>query len=187
MCSVAQLCPTLCNPMDCSLPGSSVRGILQARMLEWVAISSSRGSFQVRDGTCISCIGRWILYRCATWEALGEPWRWNTWSRVRRARVIPRMWWGPNNHQGIISELAAHYSPVWRSEDKSWGSPPEKNSLVWPTTFKEQNTWIVMRGGRQGSAETQTWVGSREAQKDVRTRSFLGICLGDNWCLVSGE
>ena len=36
---VAQLCPTLCNPMDCSLPGSSVHGILQARILEWVAIS----------------------------------------------------------------------------------------------------------------------------------------------------
>ena len=39
-----QLCPTLCDPMNCSLPGSSVRGILQARTLEWVAISFSRGS-----------------------------------------------------------------------------------------------------------------------------------------------
>ena len=41
---VAQLCPTLCDPMDCSLPGSSLHGILQARVLEWVAISFSRGS-----------------------------------------------------------------------------------------------------------------------------------------------
>ena len=41
---VAELCPTLCNPMDCSLPNSSVHGILQARILEWVAIPSSRGS-----------------------------------------------------------------------------------------------------------------------------------------------
>ena len=41
---VAQSCPTLCDPMDCSLPGSSVHGILQARILEWVAISFSRGS-----------------------------------------------------------------------------------------------------------------------------------------------
>ena len=39
---VAQSCPTLCNPMDCSLPGSSVHGTLQARILEWVAISFSR-------------------------------------------------------------------------------------------------------------------------------------------------
>ena len=47
--------------MDCNLPGSSVHGILQARILEWVAISFSRGSSQPRDGTLISCIGRWIL------------------------------------------------------------------------------------------------------------------------------
>ena len=40
----AQSCPSLCDPMDCSLPGSSVRGILQARILEWVAIPFSRGS-----------------------------------------------------------------------------------------------------------------------------------------------
>ena len=68
----AQLCPALCEPMDCSPPGSSVRGIFQARILEWVAISSSRGSFPPRDQTPIfwvSCIGRWILYRCATREA----------------------------------------------------------------------------------------------------------------------
>ena len=46
---IAQSCPTLCDPMDCSPPGSSVRGILQARILEWVAISSSRGSSQPGD------------------------------------------------------------------------------------------------------------------------------------------
>ena len=43
---VAQLCPTLCNPMDCSPPGSSIHGILPARILEWVAIPFSRGSFR---------------------------------------------------------------------------------------------------------------------------------------------
>ena len=53
---VAQLRLTLCNPMDCSLPGSSVHGIFQARVLEWVAISFSRGSSQPRDGTRVpSC------------------------------------------------------------------------------------------------------------------------------------
>ena len=46
---VTQLCLTLCNPMDCSLPGASVRGILQARILEWVAIPFSRGSSQPGD------------------------------------------------------------------------------------------------------------------------------------------
>ena len=70
--SVSQSCLTLCNPMD-SPPGSSVQEILQARILEWVAISFSRGSSQPRDWThvsCVSCIGRWILYHWATWEAL---------------------------------------------------------------------------------------------------------------------
>ena len=58
---VAQLCPTLCNPKDCNLPGSSVQGISQARILDWAAISFSRGSSRPRDQTLIFCIGR-ILY-----------------------------------------------------------------------------------------------------------------------------
>ena len=49
-----QSCLTLCDPMDCSLPGSSVHGILQARVLEWVAVPSSKGSSR-RDGTQVSC------------------------------------------------------------------------------------------------------------------------------------
>ena len=59
-----QSCPTLCNPMDCSPPGSSVHEILQARILECVAISFSRASSQPRDLTCIyytSCVGRGVL------------------------------------------------------------------------------------------------------------------------------
>ena len=48
---VAQLCPTLCDHMNCSLPGSSGHGIFQARVLEWVAISFFRGSFRPRDQT----------------------------------------------------------------------------------------------------------------------------------------
>ena len=53
---VTQSCPTLCDPMDCSLPHSSIRGIFQARVLEWVAISFSRGSSWPRDWTQVSCI-----------------------------------------------------------------------------------------------------------------------------------
>ena len=48
--------PTLCNPMDCSPPGSSLHGISQARILEWVAISFSRGSSRSKDRTCVSCV-----------------------------------------------------------------------------------------------------------------------------------
>ena len=69
VCVCAQLLS--CDPMDCSAPGSSLHGISQARILEWVAIFSSRGSFQPRDwicGSCGICTGRWILYHWATWE-----------------------------------------------------------------------------------------------------------------------
>ena len=53
--------PTLCDPMDCSPPGSSVHGILQSRILEWVVMLSSRGSSQPRYRTCVSCtVGRFF-------------------------------------------------------------------------------------------------------------------------------
>ena len=67
-----QLCLTLCDATDHSPPGSSVHEILQARILEWVAISFYGESSQPRDRThisYISCIGRQILYDCTTWEA----------------------------------------------------------------------------------------------------------------------
>ena len=67
--------------MDCSLLGSSVNGISQARMLEWVAISSSRGSSTHRNQTrvsCISCTGRWILYHWAIWEAWASGTGWDS-------------------------------------------------------------------------------------------------------------
>ena len=64
----AQSCPALCGPMDCSPPGSSVHGILQPRILEWVAVSSSRGSSGTMDRTHVSCIGRQILFHRATLE-----------------------------------------------------------------------------------------------------------------------
>ena len=55
-CSAAKLCLTLCDPMDCLLPGSSVLGISQAGILEWVAVSFSRRSSQLRDHIHVSCL-----------------------------------------------------------------------------------------------------------------------------------
>ena len=60
-CLVTKSCPALCDPMDCSLPGSSVYGISQAIILDWVAISFSRGSSPPRDRARMSCIDRWVL------------------------------------------------------------------------------------------------------------------------------
>ena len=64
---VTQLCPTLCDPMDCSLWGSSIHGIFQARLLEWVAISFSRGSSRPRDQTLVSCIASSCFYHLSHW------------------------------------------------------------------------------------------------------------------------
>ena len=71
---VAQSCLTLCDPMDCSLPGSSIRGIFQARILEWVAISFSRRSSWPRDWIHVSHIvgGRFTVW--ATREVLFKVW-----------------------------------------------------------------------------------------------------------------
>ena len=72
----AQSCPTLCDPVDYSPPGSSVHGILQASILEWVAMPSSRGSSRPREPTrisCVSCTGRQVLCHGAIGEAPGEP------------------------------------------------------------------------------------------------------------------
>ena len=93
-CAHTQSCVTFCDPMDCSLPGSSVPSIFQTRILEWVAISFSKGASRPRDWThvsFVSCISRQIFFlfffftTSAIWEALGiangswlsksSPWR----------------------------------------------------------------------------------------------------------------
>ena len=87
-------CLTLCDSMNCSPPGSSVHGILQAGILEWVAIPFSRGSSRPRDRAQVSCIGRWILHRlshqgslrprcCRSFaEAISECWG-DVWVAIR--------------------------------------------------------------------------------------------------------
>ena len=67
---VAQSCPALCDPVDCNLPDSSIHGILQARILEWVAISFSRGSSQPRDWTRVSRLAGRCFNLWATRETL---------------------------------------------------------------------------------------------------------------------
>ena len=85
MCAkLLQLYPTLYNPMDCNLPDSSVRGILQARILEWVAISSSKGSSQPRDWTHVSC-SSWIADGFFTAEPPGKSLKKSLFSQFKQA------------------------------------------------------------------------------------------------------
>ena len=67
---VTQSCPALCDLMDCSPPGSSVHGTLQARILEWITISFSRGSSRPRDRTLVSCTAGIFFTAWVTREAI---------------------------------------------------------------------------------------------------------------------
>ena len=89
-CMSAQSCLTPCDPMDCSPPGSSVYGVFQARILEWVAISSSRGSLWPRDQSHVSCVScSWqvdslLLCQVMFNDINSEPSRrnWRQWMRL---------------------------------------------------------------------------------------------------------
>ena len=91
-----QLCPNLCVPMDFSLPGSSVHGILQARILEWVAMPSSRGSSWPRDRTHVSmspALAGEFFTTSATWEApyvFIKGGNWDTEADMCKGRTIWR-------------------------------------------------------------------------------------------------
>ena len=115
-CAVGSVVSNSCSPRDCSPSGASVHGILQARILEWGAISYSRGSSRPRDWTCISwdsCSGRWILYHWATWKAPANsaknllfggcgpnPSPLFMWNQTRHPRTQVHCW-GNGCHSGI--------------------------------------------------------------------------------------
>ena len=121
LCLVAQSCPALCHPMDCSPLGSSVRGILQARILEWAAISSSRGSSWPRNRTCVSCIVRRILYHWAT-------------SETPQLRFTEKL--KPSNQSHFIEELFLSkqgwalktFSDVYNRFNSCW---PAHQTIMW--------------------------------------------------------
>ena len=93
---VAQSCLTLCDPMDCGPPGSSVHGILQARILGWVAISFSRGSSQFRHQTGVSCIaGRFFT---------SEP---------PRESLVKSVWSWPSKIVLGVSPSLSHFRRAW--------------------------------------------------------------------------
>ena len=104
-CLVSQSCPTLCNPMDYSPPGSSVHGILQARTLEWVAIPSSRGSSWPRDQTQVSLTAGRFFTLWATREAQ------EYWSGYRLSllqEIFPNQ---ESNHR--VSWIAGRFFTMW--------------------------------------------------------------------------
>ena len=108
VCLVAQLCLTLCAPMDYSLPSSSVHGIFQARILEWVDIPSCRGSSQPRDRTCVSCIAG----RSFTIPVIREAQKWIVSSSTMSNSAMPTRllcpWNSPGKNTGVGSHSHLH-------------------------------------------------------------------------------
>ena len=118
-------CPTLCDSMACSPPGSSVHGILQARTLQWVAMPSSRGSSWPRERTCISyvsCTGRQVLYHYRHLKTPNEShWRiWKIHCCVNRVSVCER---------GMATEMVI----VLHQYDWKW----------------TMNSWKLAKGGKK--------------------------------------
>ena len=99
---VAQSCLTLCDPVDCSPPGFSVHGILQARILEWVTISFSRGSSQPRDRTQVSRIGG---RRFNLWAKSWVPKNW-----CFQIVVLEVPWTARRSNQSILKDINPEYS-----------------------------------------------------------------------------
>ena len=137
-CLITQSCLTLCNLMDCSPPGSSVHGILQARILERVAISFSRGSSGPRDQTRISCIAGVFF----TAVPPGEPW-----CRIRAQLRKPRGW------DGCMAS-PTQWTWVWAGSRGWWwtGKPGMLQSMGsqrvrhdWATELNWRQPWRVER------------------------------------------
>ena len=115
-----QSCSTLCNHMDYTPPSSSVHGIISARILEWVAISSSRGSSQPKDQTSVSCIGRQVLYHGVIWEAQLIQIKWGAYSWKEQkflwAEVTSRNKYECHHKlQEDISPSVPMLNPTWNS------------------------------------------------------------------------
>ena len=99
---VAQSCPTLCDPIDCSLPGSSVHEVFQAGVLDWVAISFSRGSSQSRDRTHVSCTAGRCFIHWATREAISPEYS---------LEVLKLSW--SSSILVILCEQPTHWKSPW--------------------------------------------------------------------------
>ena len=124
-----------CKPTGCSPPGSSIHGLLQARVLEWVVVSSCRGSSQPRDQTCVSCTGRWTLYHWATSEALQA-----TWATVKSCTSLTQLKGSLSSYLGFPTPPPHTEGPDNWGAAASAGTEGEKGFLQHPLCRPEV-TW----------------------------------------------
>ena len=149
---VTQSCPTLCDPMDCSPPSSSVHGVLQARVLGWGALPFSGGSSQPKDQTQVPCIAGRVFTAWATTEALF----WRTClpgsEAFKGVLKINEVLWGCPNLMGLVSrrrgcgDTGPRGEGLWghggRWPSPSQGEKPRRKPVLqtaWPWSSSLQN------------------------------------------------
>ena len=143
-----QSCLTLSNPLDCSLPGSSIHGILQAGILEWVAMSSSRGPFQLRNQThvyCSSCLAGGFY----TSEPLGQSY----WAK--REALCGKT--TTTHLTSLVAQTGKHLPTMWETRVQSlgWEDLPEKemathsNILAWKIPWTEEAGRLQSMGSQR--------------------------------------
>ena len=162
---VMQSCLTLCDPVDHRPPGFSVHGILQAKILEWVAISFSRGSSQPRDQTWVSCVaGRFFT----TWDTR-EPWS------------LVEEWAGPWREL-IARRQVGHSSGPVAARRRGWC----KQQLFWKGHFclrevcgpwgPERKAWWNL--AQVGGGDANRGSGSDHGSRKCSTRAAAGPAAG---------
>ena len=163
-CSVAQSCLTLCDPMDCSLPGSSVHEIFQARILEWVVIFSSRGSSRPRDGNWVSSV---------------RPHRRQP-TRLSRPRDSPGKNTGVGCHfllqcMKVKSQSEVSQSCPTPSDPVDCNLPGSSIHAAFPARVLE---WVAIAFSVQLPTQpTQTWIGRQILYHWVTWKAYIWLCV----------
>ena len=143
---VTELCPTLCGPVDCSLPSASVHGVLQARILEWLAIPFSRRSSQPRDPTQVSCIAGGFFTVWATREP--GP------ITVSKGLVVP----------------ASLFTGTTRSGE---GDGTHSSVLAWRILWTEEPGGLLSIGSPRGGHDWSDLACMHALEKEMATHSSI--------------
>ena len=151
---VAYLCLTLCDPVDCSLPVSSVHGILQAGILEWVAIAFSRGSSQLRNWTEVSCLAGRFFTNWTTREAQeywnGQP--------IPSVADLPNSGIKPESPalqvDSLPTKLSGKPNKAYKAHQNWMSLRTQKNSWRMKITSTDKNTWQ----GRSVHSPSGQWI-----------------------------
>ena len=168
-------CLILCDPMGCSPPGSSFHGILQARMLEWVAMPSSRGSSRPRARTrvsYVSCVGRRVLYhQCHQWsQKFPNCWRdWLATPDVSQDQVPGRGTWSMSGRNDD-SEMAEWDLSRCVSKKKSLVSLSSKPRRTWSSEF-------VCRRNEPCDHFSGTWTKHPIYERESRKKPLLNSLM----------